>query len=98
MSALLRNHDFESGQVHSYLKPSAGKGAGERRIEMGQISNGRVQHATDVKVDMQRLEQQDAPKGMILPFQRLALTFHNVCYYVDMPPVSVIPSSANYKQ
>ncbi|KAL3696501.1 hypothetical protein R1sor_010577 [Riccia sorocarpa] len=24
-------------------------------------------------------------KGMILPFRPLALTFHNVCYYVDMP-------------
>ncbi|CAM6100115.1 unnamed protein product [Calypogeia fissa] len=25
-------------------------------------------------------------KGMILPFQPLALTFHNVSYFVDMPP------------
>ena len=27
-------------------------------------------------------------KGMTLPFEPLSLTFHNVCYYVDMPPVS----------
>lgn len=27
-------------------------------------------------------------KGMILPFEPLALTFHNVNYYVDMPSVS----------
>jgi hypothetical protein len=27
-------------------------------------------------------------KGMTLPFQPLSLTFHNVNYYVDMPPVS----------
>lgn len=26
-------------------------------------------------------------KGMILPFQPLAMTFHNVNYYVDMPKV-----------
>lgn len=26
-------------------------------------------------------------KGMILPFQPLTMTFHNVNYYVDMPPV-----------
>jgi hypothetical protein len=26
---------------------------------------------------------------MILPFEPLSLTFHNVCYYVDMPKVSV---------
>eukprot|EP00897_Mesotaenium_endlicherianum_P002106 jgi/Mesen1/1923/ME000145S01008 len=37
-----------------------------------------------------RLAQQqgggEVTKGMILPFQPLALTFHNVNYYVDMPP------------
>lgn len=26
-------------------------------------------------------------KGMILPFQPLAMTFHNVNYFVDMPKV-----------
>jgi hypothetical protein len=30
-----------------------------------------------------------APKrGMILPFQPLAISFDDVCYYVDMPAVS----------
>lgn len=28
-----------------------------------------------------------AKKGMILPFQPLAMTFHNVNYFVDMPKV-----------
>lgn len=27
-------------------------------------------------------------KGMILPFQPLTMTFHNVNYYVDMPKVN----------
>ena len=27
-------------------------------------------------------------RGMILPFQPLSLTFHNMNYYVDMPKVS----------
>lgn len=26
-------------------------------------------------------------KGMILPFQPMALTFHDVCYYVPLPQV-----------
>lgn len=29
-------------------------------------------------------------KGMILPFQPLAMTFHNVKYFVDMPKVSIL--------
>lgn len=29
-----------------------------------------------------------AQKGMIIPFKPLSLTFRNVNYYVDMPPVS----------
>lgn len=37
-------------------------------------------------------------KGMILPFQPLTMTFHNVNYYVDMPKVggSVITNSIKY--
>ena len=32
-----------------------------------------------------------APKrGMVLPFTPLAMSFDNVNYYVDMPPVSLI--------
>jgi hypothetical protein len=32
-------------------------------------------------------------KGMILPFQPMALTFHNVCYFVPYPPVRAQASS-----
>ncbi|KAG8371495.1 hypothetical protein BUALT_Bualt13G0093600 [Buddleja alternifolia] len=32
-------------------------------------------------------------RGMILPFQPLAMTFHNVNYYVDMPKVSVLQAT-----
>lgn len=33
-----------------------------------------------------------APKrGMVLPFTPLAMSFDNVNYYVDMPPVSFYP-------
>ena len=28
-------------------------------------------------------------KGMILPFQPMALTFHDVCYYVPLPKVHI---------
>lgn len=37
-------------------------------------------------------------KGMILPFQPLTMTFHNVNYYVDMPKVRgfVISDSIKY--
>jgi hypothetical protein len=37
-------------------------------------------------------------KGMILPFQPLTMTFHNVNYYVDMPKVGrfVISNSIKY--
>lgn len=29
-------------------------------------------------------------KGMILPFQPLSMTFHNVNYFVDMPKVDTL--------
>ncbi|XP_024525458.1 ABC transporter G family member 31 [Selaginella moellendorffii] len=35
------------------------------------------------EVEMEVLN--DQAKGMILPFEPLSLTFHNVCYFVDMP-------------
>ena len=36
---------------------------------------------------MRALKGSGSSKGMILPFQPMALTFHNICYYVPMPPV-----------
>lgn len=33
-------------------------------------------------------KESQGQKGMVLPFKPLALTFHNVNYYVDMPSVS----------
>ena len=32
-------------------------------------------------------EEDSKKKGMILPFQPLKMTFHNVNYFVDMPKV-----------
>ena len=45
-------------------------------------SPGRIQQKTT------NISNFGTRKGMTLPFQPLSLTFHNVCYYVDMPPVS----------
>lgn len=42
----------------------------------------------ETSVDIGTLNRDKAEKGMILPFEPLALTFHNVNYYVDMPSVS----------
>lgn len=30
-----------------------------------------------------------AKRGMVLPFEPLAIAFHNLNYYVDMPAVSI---------
>ena len=34
-----------------------------------------------------------AAKGMILPFEPMALTFHKICYYVPFPKVDPTLSS-----
>lgn len=41
-----------------------------------------------VHPDQEEQQAEEVKKGMILPFRPLCLTFHNVCYYVDMPPVN----------
>lgn len=57
---------------------------------MGSLSSGRANGGpSETSVDIASLNRQEqAQKGMILPFEPLALTFHNVSYYVDMPAVS----------
>ncbi|KAG6540832.1 hypothetical protein Mapa_017810 [Marchantia paleacea] len=39
-----------------------------------------------VHPDHEEQQAEEVKKGMILPFRPLCLIFHNVCYYVDMPP------------
>ena len=57
---------------------------------MGSLSSGGENgRASETSVDIAGLNRQEqAQKGMILPFEPLALTYHNVDYYVDMPAVS----------
>lgn len=44
----------------------------------------------ETAVDISNLQKTNGHgnKGMILPFEPLALTFHDVNYFVDMPAVS----------
>jgi hypothetical protein len=62
-------------------------------IQMGVIASGQQSGVQETSVevddDVEREGHVKAQKGMILPFEPLALTFHNVSYYVDMPSVSV---------
>ena len=44
---------------------------------------------------MRALKGSGSSKGMILPFQPMALTFHNICYYVPMPAVRA-PYNAHF--
>lgn len=44
---------------------------------------------SETAVDIANLKKDSqGQKGMILPFEPLSLTFHDVNYYVDMPSVS----------
>lgn len=57
-------------------------------VQMGVMSAGQHNGVPETSVDIGTLNKDKAEKGMILPFEPLALTFHNVNYYVDMPSVS----------
>ncbi|CAK9229936.1 unnamed protein product [Sphagnum troendelagicum] len=61
----------------------------EHGVQMGVIASGRQSGVQETSVevddDVEREGRVKAQKGMILPFEPLALTFHNVSYYVDMP-------------
>ncbi len=59
---------------------------------MGVVPSWRHNDVQETSVNVDDVQQEgeiQAQKGMILPFEPLSLTFHNVCYYVDMPKVSV---------
>jgi hypothetical protein len=61
-------------------------------IQMGVIALGQESGVQETSVEVDDDVEREGhvqQKGMILPFEPLALTFHNVCYYVDMPSVSV---------
>lgn len=47
------------------------------------FAGNRTEYATDPVL----IESGPKRKGMILPFQPLTMTFHNVDYFVDMPKV-----------
>jgi hypothetical protein len=71
---------------------SAANGAGADGIQMGVIALGQESGVQETSVEVDDDVEREGhvqQKGMILPFEPLALTFHNVCYYVDMPSVSV---------
>lgn len=36
-------------------------------------------------------------KGMILPFESMTMTFHDINYYVDMPKLGGFPESIFFK-
>lgn len=57
-------------------------------VQMKVMSAGQQNGVPETSVDIGTLNRDNAQKGMILPFEPLALTFHNVNYYVDMPSVS----------
>jgi hypothetical protein len=59
---------------------------------MGVVPSWRYNDVQETSVDVDDVQQEgeiQAQKGMILPFEALSLTFHNVCYCVDMLKVSV---------
>lgn len=58
-------------------------------VQMEVMSAGQHNRVPETSVDIGTLNRDKAEKGMILPFEPLALTFHNVNYYVDMPSVSL---------
>ncbi|KAH9560799.1 hypothetical protein CY35_06G126700 [Sphagnum magellanicum] len=63
-------------------------GVGADGIQMGVVPSWRHNDVQETSVDVDDVQQEgeiQAQKGMILPFEPLSLTFHNVCYYVDMP-------------
>lgn len=46
---------------------------------------------SETAIDISNLQKDtQGKKGMILPFEPLSLTFHDVNYYVDMPSVSCL--------
>ncbi len=66
---------------------------GEVQMQQVEQHNGGAEHmsrfvsfASDAS---DAVAQAEPKRGMILPFQPLAISFHNINYYVDMPVVCV---------
>jgi hypothetical protein len=87
--AAISKRDKSLSSVHASSETNGNEAEG---IQMGGLSSGRHSgvRQTAVEIDDVQEGHAQAQKGMILPFQPLALTFHNVNYYVDMPAVSVL--------
>ncbi|KAL2643201.1 hypothetical protein R1flu_010788 [Riccia fluitans] len=66
----------------SRLNDTSRSGSADGKQETQTVDGGTVDSSEGVVSQ----EHMGSKKGMILPFRPLALTFHNVCYYVDMPP------------
>lgn len=66
--------------------------------ESPRVQHDGVQHdgvLSETAVDITNISKgSQGQKGMILPFEPLALTFYDVNYYVDMPDVSLTRISA----
>lgn len=59
------------------------------RFLVTDVAGNRTEFATDPVLN----ESGPKRKGMILPFQPLTMTFHNVDYFVDMPKVILFSST-----
>eukprot|EP00850_Spirogloea_muscicola_P013086 SM000087S23368 [mRNA] locus=s87:336767:345436:+ [translate_table: standard] len=86
-AAKARSSRLQSGRATSLITDS-----GSPRQSHGQMEMSRVNGAADGDLDREVSQARSAEegtagpeKGMILPFTPLALTFHHVKYYVDMP-------------
>ena len=55
------------------------------RASTGQRSDSDVEDVEAVA------ETQNTRRGMILPFRPLSISFDDISYFVDMPPVSLVP-------
>jgi ABC-type multidrug transport system ATPase subunit len=82
--AAISKRDKSLSSVHASSETNGNEADG---IEMGGLSSGRYSGVQQTAVEIDDVQEGHAQsqKGMILPFQPLALTFHNVNYYVDMP-------------
>ncbi len=61
-----------------------------QHVEQHNVGGEHMSRFVSLAIDASDAVAQDEPKrGMILPFQPLAISFDNINYYVDMPVVWV---------
>lgn len=81
-----------------------GRSAADEGAKAGEGEEGPESGAPSARLEGVKGAGRGRARGMVLPFQPLALTFHHVNYYVDMPKarchvqlwrdISAVPSSS----